>query len=275
MQSFVLVSQCMQHVFRPRALFFFLLLLASSCATNRNLVYFSDLTNAMPYEQAITNFKEPVIQPGDQLSVTVSSLSPESNALFNNGILLPTNSTLSSSEATRKAGEGYLVDGQGTINFPVLGSVRLGGLTRTEAIRKLTDLVSNSVKNPIVNVSFLNFRVTVLGEVNKPGNYLLSSEHPSLLDALGLAGDLTPYGLRENVLIIREREGKRTSTRVDLTNKATLESPFFYVQQNDVVYVSPDKARNLQASTRTVNLPIYISIASIVAILISSLAIRR
>ena len=153
--------------------------------------------------------------------------------------------------------------------------MRLGGLTRSEAIRRLTALVSKSVKNPIVNVSFLNFRVTVLGEVNKPGSYLLSSEHPSLLDALGLAGDMTPFGLRENVLIIREREGGRTSARVDLTNKATLESPFFYIQQNDVVYVSPDKARNLQASTRSVNLPIYISIASIVAILISSLALRR
>lgn len=265
----------MQHVFRPYAFFILLLLLASSCATNRSLVYFGDLTKTTPYEQEITNFKEPVIQSGDQLSVTVSSLSPESNALFNNGILLPTNSMLSSSEATRKASEGYLVDGQGNINFPVLGSVRLGGLTRSEAIRRLTVLVSKSVKNPIVNVSFLNFRVTVLGEVNKPGSYLLSSEHPSLLDALGLAGDMTPYGLRENVLIIREREGGRTSARVDLTNKATLESPFFYIQQNDVVYVSPDKARNLQASTRSVNLPIYISIASIVAILISSLALRR
>lgn len=265
----------MQYVFRSSALFFLLLLLASSCATNRNLVYFTDLTKTTPYEQEITNFKEPVIQPGDQLSVTVSSLSPESNALFNNGILLPTNSMLSSSEATRKAGEGYLVDSQGAINFPVLGSVPLGGLTRPEAIRKLTGLVSKSVKNPIVSVSFLNFRVTVLGEVNKPGNYLLPSEHPSLLDALGLAGDLTPYGLRENVLIIRERENKRTSTRIDLTNKALLESPFFYLQQNDVVYVSPDKARNLQASSRTVNLPIYISIASVVAVLVSSLAIRR
>ena len=253
-----------------------LFLLASvSCTTNRNLAYFSDTRSLPNAEQPVTNHEEPLIQPDDLLSITVNSLNPESNVLLNNGILLPSGNTLSSSDATRKASEGYLVDKSGMIKFPVLGSVKLGGLTRDQAIVKMTDLLEKSVKSPTVNISYLNFRITVLGEVNRPSSFVVPNEHVTLLEALGLAGDMTAYGRREDVLIIREKDGVRHLVRLDLTNKATLTSPYFYLQQNDVVYVEPDKARNLQASTRAVNLPLYISVASVVAVLISSLLIRR
>lgn len=248
---------------------------ACACTVNRNLAYFNDLATSPEAGQAISNLHAPVIQAGDQLSITVNSLNAESNVLLNNGILLPSGSTLASSEATRKASEGYLVESDGTIKFPILGSVLLAGLSRDQAVAKMTSLIERTVKAPTVNISFLNFRITVLGEVNRPASFVVPNEHVSLLEALGLAGDMTPYGQRENVLVIREKAGTRQTARLDLTSQAVLNSPFFYLQQNDVVYVVPDKARSLQASTRAVNLPLYISIASVAAILISSLLIRR
>lgn len=253
-----------------------LLLVSVSCATNRNLAYFSDSRSSAGSEQTITNRQEPLIQSGDLLSITVNSLSPESNLLLNNGILLPTGNTLSSTEATRKASEGYLVDKNGAISFPVLGSVKLAGLTRDQAVAKITSLiVEKTVKAPTVNVSFLNFRITVLGEVARPASFVVPNEHITLLEALGLAGDMTAYGRREDVLVIREKDGVRHMARLDLTSQAVLASPYFYLQQNDVVYVEPDKARALQASTRAVNLPLYISIASVVAIVVSTILLRR
>lgn len=253
---------------------FIILILSVSCASHRNLAYFNNINNSSSYKQGIEKRIEPIIQPGDLLSITVNSLNPESNLLFNNSILLPANNLLLGSEATRKASEGYLVDKEGVIKFPGLNPVRLAGLTREEAVITMTEQIAKIAKAPTVNISYLNFRITVLGEVNKPSSFIAPSEHVSLLEALGLAGDMTAYGQRENVLVIREREGVRTAARLDLTNKQVFNSPFFYLQQNDIVYVEPDKSRSLQASSRAVNLPIYISIASIIAILVSSIALR-
>jgi polysaccharide export outer membrane protein len=252
------------------------LVISASCVSNRKLAYFSNLNSPADYEQNILNRSTPVIQPGDLLSITVNSLSPESNILLNNGVLLPTTGTsLVSNEAARKASEGYLVDQSGAIQFPLLGRVVLSGLTREAATTKLTTELTTTVKKPVVNISYLNFRITVLGEVTKPSSFIVSNEHVTLLEALGLAGDMTAYGRRENVLVIREKGGKRIITRLDLTNKDVFASPYFYLQQNDVVYIEPDKARSLQASSRAVNLPMYISIASVIAIVISSLLLNR
>jgi polysaccharide export outer membrane protein len=252
------------------------LILLASCASNRNLVYFNNLNSTSDNEQGITNRLNPVIQPGDLLSITVNSASPESNVLLNTGILLPTGNPLPANEQTRKASEGYLVDDKGNIKFPVLGQVALGGLTREAAINKLTsELAKNTVKSPTVNISYLNFRITVLGEVTKPSTFVVPNEHITLLEALGMAGDMTAFGQREKVLVIREKDGKRTIGHLDLTNKEVFASPYFYLQQNDVVYVAPDRARSLQASSRTINLPIYLSVASVVAIIVSSLLLRR
>ena len=266
----------MNRALRSSFIYLASLVLLASCAGNRNLVYFSDLNSTSTNEQSITNRVDPVIQPGDLLSITVNSASPESNLLLNTGILLPNGNALPAGEPTRKASEGYLVDEKGNIKFPVLGQVALGGLTRQAAISKLTnELARNTVKSPTVNVSYLNFRVTVLGEVTKPSTFTVTNEHISLLEALGMAGDMTAYGQRERVLVIREKDGKRQIGQLDLTNKDVFTSPYFYLQQNDVVYVTPDRARSLQASSRAVNLPIYVSIASIVAVVISSLLLRR
>ncbi|MEJ1236943.1 polysaccharide biosynthesis/export family protein [Chryseolinea sp. T2] len=185
----------------------------------------------------IKNYASPKIQPDDILAITVSSLSAESNVIYNN-VLLPANGNVGT--LAEKINEGYLVDKNGFINFPVIGKVALAGLTKEEAIEKMTDLIKTQVKNPIVNVRFINFKVTVIGEVTKPATFVVETEKINVLEALGLAGDMTEFGRRENVLIIREKDGIRTSARLNLNNKAVLTSPFYYLQQNDIVYVEPD-----------------------------------
>lgn len=211
------------------------ILLLSACS-KRNLVYFSDMSSADP-SAPIKNFSSPRIQPDDILAITVSSLSAESNVLFNN-VLLPANGNVGT--LAEKINEGYLVDKNGSINFPVIGRITLGGLTKEEATEKMTDLIKTQVKNPIVNVRFKNFKVTVIGEVAKPATFIIETEKINVLEALGLAGDMTVFGRRENVLIIREKDGVRTTSRINLNNKGVLNSPFYYLQQNDIVYVEPD-----------------------------------
>lgn len=245
------------------------MLLFVCCGTPRNLVYFSNLQDSSTFTTAIQNNIEPKIQANDLLGITVNSLSAESNSLFNNSAPQAASNTVIVDPAT-KLNEGYLVDKNGYVNFPAIGKIKLGGLTREEATEKLTGIIGeNYIKGPIVNVRFLNFKVTVIGEVNRPSTFAVSTERINVLEALGLAGDMTGFGKRDNVLIIREKDGSRNMTRINLNNKEVLASPYFYLQQNDIVYVEPDKARALQVSKRNINLPIYLSVASIIAIVLT------
>ena len=235
-----------------------------SCSPSRNIVYLSDL-KGVEYSEEIKNKTDPKIQPDDILSITVNSLNPESNLLFNNGVL-QTLGTASNTPTTNRANDGYLVDQKGAINFPVLGRVELAGLSKEQATEKMTAEIKKSVKNPIVNIRFLNFKVTVIGEVNKPSTFNVSSERLNVIEALGLAGDLTAYGKRENILIIREHNGIRSTSRVNLASKSIFDSPTFYLQQNDIVYVEPVKTRALQSS-------VGLSYLSTISLVISILSI--
>ena len=255
---------------------FLTILFFASCRAGRDLVYFSDLNSTTTNQTTIQNNREPKVQPGDLLGIVVSSLNAETNMMFNSGVLMPAMAGGGAGTAVaNRANEGYLVDSNGEINFPTVGKIKLAGLTKEEVTDKITGIVGKSVKAPIVNVRFLNFRVTVIGEVNRPATFTVPTEKINVLEALGLAGDMTGYGRRDVVLIIREKDNIRTTTRINLNNKAVLNSPFFYLQQNDIVYVEPDKAKALQVSTRAVNLPIYLSLLSILAYLITTLALRQ
>lgn len=233
------------------------LLVLSTACSQRNLVYFSDLQQgASGNETPIRNYAQPTIQPDDILSITVSSLNPESNVLFNN-VILPTNSNTSGVIAATKGTEGYQVDKSGFINFPVIGKVLLAGLSKEQAIDKMTNEIKVHVKNPIVNIRFMNFKITVIGEVSKPSTFVVDTEKINVLEALGLAGDMTAYGRRENVLIIREQQGVRRTTRINLNNKDVLNSPYFYLQQNDIVYVEPsnrEKKAEISVGNRYIGL---------------------
>lgn len=250
----------------PKLLCFLLVLLLTACGTSRNLVYFSDLQKEGELKTKIVNPVEPKIQPNDLLSITVSTLSAETNALFNNGILLPVTTIGANTLTTGK--EGYLVDNAGNVNFPVTGQIKLGGLTREEATRKISSEVKRYIKGePIVNLRYLNFKVTVTGEVGNPSSITVPTEKINVLEALSMAGDLTVYGKRENILIIREKDGVRSLNRLNLNSKEIFNSPYFYLQQNDIVYVEPSKVRGLQSSRGNFFYPKVLGLASALVLL--------
>lgn len=220
---------------------FLISIIFPSCVTNRNLIYFSNLDDSVAYNEAIKNQLDPKIQPNDILTIKVSTLSPDANILFNSGSLPISNEqTGFVQSADNSAVQGYLVDQNGSIEFPVLGRIELAGLTREEARNLIASEVAKTAKDPIVNIQIVNFKVTVIGEVAKPGNFTIANNRVNVLEALGLAGDMTPYAVRENVLVIHESNGRRTINRLNLTDKRVFNSPNFYLQQNDIVYVQPN-----------------------------------
>ncbi|WP_026897156.1 polysaccharide biosynthesis/export family protein [Daejeonella oryzae] len=234
--------------------FILCILLFSSCEPQRNLVYFSEGDSPKDNRINLGN-AEIKIQSNDLLKISVSSLSVESNSMFN----------------TAANQSGYRVDNNGSINFPMVGTIKLDGMTLEQAQAKISTDLEKYVKNPIVNVDFLNFKITVIGEVNKPSSFTIADERVNLLEALGLAGDLTAYGKRENILIIRETAGERTMTRINLNNKDVVNSPYFYLKQNDIVYVEPDPAKALSVSRSNRTIPIITASISVISVIIQAL----
>ena len=162
----------------------------------------------------------------------------------------------------------YTIDNNGNIDFPKLGKVSLAGKTRTEAIDYMREKLSGFLVDPGVNITVRNFRVTVLGEVKSPGSYTIDNDRITLLEALGLAGDLTINGVRNNILVVREQNGEKEEFRVDITQRDALNSPAFYLAQNDVIYVEPNKAK-LHSSKYTANYSVFISVASLLITVVS------
>ena len=249
----------------PYLLLLFALLAFTSC-NRRNLAYFSDLQGQAVYTEKVSNVTETKIKPDDLLSITVTSINPEANMLFNQGVIASEGNA--GTGGVDKSTQGYVVNSEGLINLPMLGKVELGGLTKEEATKKITEALEEYLKEPIVNIRYLNYRITVIGEVNNPSTFIVPTEKVNLLTALGLAGDLTVYGKRENILIIREEGGERIMTRVNLNNKDILDSPYFYLQQNDVVYVEPVETKAAQASLTRSNISIALSVVSVLVIVI-------
>lgn len=246
----------------PRIFFLlFLSSLISSCVSGKKITYFQNMEEL---QQEADNLKQSIeIKTNDMLTIIVSAENPESVQPFN----LPVVSKPATGEVTMIGGQQqlqtYLVDSEGNIEFPVLGTVNVKGLNRQELSELLEKRISKYVQNPIVNVRIANFQVTVLGEVNRPGTFSIPDENLSLNKALGFAGDLTIYGKRDNVLIIREGNEGKSYEYVDLTNSDLLNSPYYYLKQNDVVYVEPNYAQK-QAAAYNRNSSVYISIASII-----------
>lgn len=242
----------------------FMILFFASCSS-RNLVYFSNLPQQSRYTTTILNQAQPKIQSGDILSIRVNSLSEESNVIFNGS------SVNANSSNNPNPSDGYLVDQNGMINFPIVGKIKLEGITMAEARERMTKEVSKYVKDPVVNVRLVNFKVTVIGEVQHPSSFTVQNERINLLEALGMAGDMTAYGKRENVLVIRQNGNERTMARVNLNDKNVLNSPYFNLHQNDVVYVEPVKAKAAQANNSNRFIPIIVGLTSIISIIASRL----
>ena len=246
----------------------FVLCVLAGCASQKQISYLQDVPD--DYRQKITQDYDLKIHPDDLLSIMVNSKDPELAQMFN----LPMVSYQIANSNTGYAGGqnrvlGYLVDKEGYIDFPQLGVIRVQGMTRTELAKYIKNqlIEKGLMKDPIVTIQFLNFKVSVLGEVNQPGTFEITSDRITLLDALSLAGDLTVYGQRENVKVIREENGERVVASLDLRNKDLLSSPYYYLQQNDVVYVEPNKVK---AGQREINQNRTIgTFASILSVMVS------
>lgn len=223
------------------------ILLASSCTTSKQIVYMQDIDDIQLKE--LTSRYEARIKKDDLLSIVVSG--PDKQ------VVMPYNLTLS--DMTNGGGSynpetstlSYLVDSKGEINFPILGKIRVEGMTRSELVSYLTTEISKDVKDPIVYVSFKNFKITVLGEVKSAGTYNMSSEKINIFQALGMAGDLLLTASRENIILIREVEGIPTYRKIDLKSAQVMNSDYFFMQQNDILYIPPSAQRVAAATTAT------------------------
>jgi len=228
------------------------LIFLSSCGSKEQVVYFQD---AGSYETIVNNNSFiSKFKVDDIVSIFVSTLDAEASAPFN---------LLSGAEEGQIGAQqvDYLIDKEGEIDFPVIGKIKIAGLSAEEVRILLRDRLSDYLKSPIINIRLRNFTVTILGEVNRPGTYPVIGEQITVLEALGLAGDLTIKGIRQNVLVIRDFDGTKVYTRIDLTKKKVVDSPVYYLTQNDVVYVEPNNSA-ISTSSLDQRTSIAITIAS-------------
>jgi polysaccharide export outer membrane protein len=248
----------MRYHFFSFCVVFLILIVFSSCGSKRDVVYFQNLEKipAGLYQQSPADYGV-VIESNDNLFITVSSSNPSAVEIFNT--VNPSRGGMSS---TNLDVLGYMVDIRGEINFPLVGKIHLAGLTKAEAVDLLQTGVATYVKDAVVNIRFLNYKISVLGEVNRPGVYSATDERISIPQALALAGDLTIYGERRTVRIIRIENGKKQFHTIDLTSPNLFLSPFYYLKQNDILYVSPNATR-AGSSTYNQNLPLLISLISV------------
>ena len=202
------------------------------CVSSKKINYFQD-EDGQNLNETLLNY-EPTIQSGDILSINVSALDAEAATPFN---------IYESQGTNNETPLPYVVNFDGEINFPVIGEISVIQMTTKELSTKITKLLLPYLKNPIVNINIDNFKIMVLGEVRSPGSYSVANQRISIIDAIALAGDLTIYGNRKTMTLIREQNGKRTFIPIDLTNKELFNSPNFYLVQNDVIYVEPNKTK--------------------------------
>ncbi|MFS4481919.1 polysaccharide biosynthesis/export family protein [Hyunsoonleella sp. 2307UL5-6] len=227
-------------------------LIFTSCGSRQDIVYFQ---NAKDFETIVdTDTFTPKFKVNDIVSIYVSTFDLEA--------VKPFNLSRGSEASAIPVPIDYLVDNDGNIDYPVLGKIKLLGLTVEESKELLKEKLSEYLKDPIINIRILNFRVSILGEVRVPGRYSISGERITLLEAIALAGDLTIKGKRDNITVIRDFQGTKTYTKVDLTNKELFNSPVYYLTQNDIVYVEPNKSA-ISTSTLDSRTTTAISIASI------------
>lgn len=256
-----------------------------SCMTPRNISYMEDADKIKVIQSDATNY-DPKFKVGDCLIISVSAIDPLSVTPFNlplvtaSGQQVVTNMETNSitdrkSMSSTRVMQTYTVDADGTINFPVLGRIQVVDKNRMQLTTDLEVRISKYVDNPIVNIKVDNFKVSVIGEVLRPGAFVVSSDRMSLFDALGLAGDLTIYGDRKSVKVVRDNNGIKEIAHLDLTKTDILDSPYFYLEQNDVVYVEPNNKRkktSRYSQAEQYNLSMISTVASTLSVIVSVVA---
>jgi polysaccharide biosynthesis/export protein len=267
-----------------------LVLFFYSCSTSyKKIAYFQDVSDSLykaPYILDSSKFVDPVIQPNDILNVDIQTLDPGLSGIPGSSATGGISAALSSSGASSGlAGllggnlpspsgsnntSGYLVDKNGEVEIPMAGKIKVGGLTTAEARDEITKVASTYFVNPVVNVQIINFKVTVIGEVLKPGQYTIQDEKASILDAIGMAGDLTIFAKRENVLLVRTINSKKEFIRFDLNSSEIFKSPYFYLKQGDMIYVQPNKSKAAATDyAQTRNISLITSICTVIIVITS------
>lgn len=250
-------------------IWYVLILVCGGCASQKEVLYLQDVDPLR--QQVISQNYEMIIHRDDLLAIMVNSKDPDLAIPFNMPLTTYQLGTSGGSYGVQRV-LGYLVDAEGNIDFPILGKIKVEGQTRLQ----LTNLIKNRlikeelIKDPIVTIQFMNFKVSVIGEVARPGSFTISGDRVTLLEALSMAGDLTIYGKRDRVAVIRERDGKRTTLFHDLRSADVFDSPCYYLQQNDIVYVEPNKARSGQSEINQNNsVGVWLSAVSILTSVVS------
>jgi polysaccharide export outer membrane protein len=253
--------------FYLKYLFAIVIVLCSSCMSSKKAVYFDDIPDSVI--DAPPADLESEIKPNDILSITVSSLNPDASKVFNSPNV-PVIPNYSQNTATTTTATGYLVSLEGYIQFPILGNIKAAGLTKKQLKDHITKTLLDKklLVDPIVDIRYLNYRISVLGEVANPSVVTVPSEKISLLEALSLAGDLTIYARRDNVLLVRDEDGKRITKRIDLNSRSLFTSPYYFLKANDIIYVEANNSKI--ASTRKVYLwlPVVFSFLSFAIIVV-------
>ncbi|MBS7374011.1 MAG: polysaccharide biosynthesis/export family protein [Muribaculaceae bacterium] len=258
------------------------LLMCASCGSTKEvptLAYFQNLKDSVgKLPDNVSNYKIK-IQPDDELIITITSTLPEATAMYNLPLGNPSlKGNINATQSPRI--QTHIVDRNGMIQLPVLGEIQAAGLSTKELEAVIKNRVSEHVKDPFVRVEMINFTVNVMGEVRAPQRIVVGKERFSVLDALAAAGDLTEYGKRDNVLVIRTENGKSTYHRLNLTDGSIYASPYFYLQQNDVVYVEPNDIKidnskyNQFSAFKLSQLSTIVSLASVIASLVIALSVK-
>ena len=252
--AFFKINNYMKYFFLlKKSIPFVLVFLLVSCASKKDMIYYQDVDTLGSKEKS--NSYEIKIQPDDLLLISVYAEDPEIAKSFSMN-------TTTATAAGGAEGSSYLVDANGFINFPTLGKLKVSGLSRTEVLQLLDDRISKYIKKPIISLRITNFKISVQGEVIAPGSYPIASERITLIEALSLAGDLSVYGKRDTILIIREVDGVKTFNRVDITKSGFMNTPFYYLAQNDVVYVEPNQNK-INAAAVNPSIGLVFSVISI------------
>ncbi|WP_069660343.1 polysaccharide biosynthesis/export family protein [Arcticibacter eurypsychrophilus] len=247
---------------------FILLLILTSCGSYKTIPYFQDLAQKDSITQNVLNYSPLAIRANDILAINVISRNPESSSIFNynlsnvkgNFTVAPDNPLI-----------GYPVDENGNIHLPLIGTLQAAGLTTLQLRDKLNTLLLTYYKDPVVNIRIVNFNVSVLGDVLRPDVYTLQNEHTTITQAISMAGDLNITAKRTNVLIIRTENGKRKFVRLDLTSKNIFNSPYYYLKNNDEIYVQPDRTKYATVDRGYRTATLVLSGLSIIAIVLSNL----
>lgn len=259
------------------AIALFAVLLLSSCYSTKKITYFNDLRDSSAWSAPITNYIQPKFQKDDRISVEVRTIDKGTSDFLNSGAIINSSAGTSGEGSTGQSSKekGYVVDEKGDIYLPFIGKIHAEGLTKMELKEAITREISKYVKNPIVYVEWLNFKYTVIGETKGTGVYELEGDRMNVIQAVAKAGDFNKTAEMDNVMLIREENGERKMVKLDFQSSELLNSPYFYIQQNDILYLTPSKYADQKPQNQIRQLTLLSTITALSGTIIGIISLTR